>query len=318
MGAIDEAAAEISKTSAAGKVVKDAPMRSFTTFRAGGNADYLFIPDNEDELLNALAIVAGLGAPFFILGNGANLLVRDGGFRGIIIHIGKRLSHIKVDGCRITAKAGALLSEVAAAAADASLTGLEFAAGIPGSVGGAVFMNAGAFDGEIKQAITGARVVFVKSATDGRDKDEPAGIRVRTLSRDELDLSYRHSSLSDTGGVVIDAALELDRGEPSNIRGKMAEFAQRRMKKQPLGTPSAGSFFKRPEGHYAGKLIQDAGLAGRTVGGAQVSCLHAGFIINRGGASATDITELMEIVRDTVYDRFGVLLEPEVRIIGEV
>jgi UDP-N-acetylmuramate dehydrogenase len=284
-------------------------MREYTSFRAGGTADILAFPPDEDALVAALAFLAEAGLPCLVTGNGSNLLVRDGGFRGVIVRIGKPVGRIDVDGCGISVQAGALLSELAEAAAAASLTGLEFAGGIPGSLGGAICMNAGAYGGEMRQVVETARV-YAPGAP---------GAGVAEIGRDALRLSYRSSALQENGGVVVlGAKLRLAPGEPSEIRGRMAEFARRRAEKQPLGLPSAGSFFKRPQGHFAGKLIQDAGLAGLIFGGAQISGMHAGFIVNRGGATAADIIGLMETAQAAVMDRFGVLLEPEVRIVGEI
>ncbi|MDR1135377.1 MAG: UDP-N-acetylmuramate dehydrogenase [Clostridiales Family XIII bacterium] len=308
---IHEAAEEIRGILTSGSIIKDAPMDSFTSFRAGGAADYLVVPGSEEELLKVTTIISGFNAPFFVIGKGTNLLVRDGGFRGIMIHIGERFSDISADGETIEAGAGALVSELADAAFKASLGGLEFAAGIPGSVGGAVFMNAGAFGGEIKDSFIKADVIFTEA-----EKDREAS--VRTMKLEEMDFSYRHSSLRENGGLVIRAVMKLKRADRDEIKALMRDYAQRRIEKQPLNMPSAGSFFKRPEGDYAGRLISEAGLKGLKVGGAQVSELHAGFIVNRGGATAADITGLMDQVRETVSSRFGVLLEPEVRIIGEV
>ncbi|MDR0424978.1 MAG: UDP-N-acetylmuramate dehydrogenase [Clostridiales Family XIII bacterium] len=292
-----------------GSIEQDVPMARFTSFRAGGAAEYLVTPGNEEELLEALAIIAGFGVPFFVLGNGTNLLVRDGGFEGFIIHIGKNFSDISVEGETLRAGAGALLSEAAGAALGASLGGLEFAAGIPGSVGGAVSMNAGAFGGEIKDVLAGAELAFAGGA---------AGPCISEAGNGAMGFSYRRCALCEAGGIVIGAAMKLRRTERAGIEAAMRDYAQRRAEKQPLSMPSAGSFFKRPEGSYAGRLISDAGLKGLSVGGAQVSELHAGFIVNRGGATAADICRLMEMVQKAVYERFGAVLEPEVKIIGKV
>jgi UDP-N-acetylmuramate dehydrogenase len=310
MGIVDEAAGEIRRSLAAGELISGAPMGEHTSFKAGGKADYLALPATEGELLAALAAAAGLGAPFFVMGNGTNLLVRDGGYRGIVIRLGGALGGVRVDGRQVAARAGAPMAAVAQAAAAASLTGLEFAGGIPGSVGGAVYMNAGAYGGEVSRALKSARVAYI----DGRTK----GARVENEGPDSLRMSYRRSALRDTGGIVLEAVFSLEAGDMGGIRARMDELSAARAEKQPLGLPSAGSFFKRPEGHFAGKLIRDAGLCGMAVGGAEVSALHAGFIVNRGGATASDITRLMELVQREVYGRFGVALEPEVEIIGDV
>jgi UDP-N-acetylmuramate dehydrogenase len=280
-------------------------MKEYTSFKAGGNADLLVIPGNDEELSYALKVLSEHEAKHLIIGNGSNLLVKDSGYRGVILKIGEPFQEIRISVDRMEAGAGALLSAAAREAGRASLTGFEFAAGIPGTVGGAVFMNAGAYDGEISQIIESAVIL---------SKD---GSRFYTLNKEELELSYRHSILQTTGDVLLKATFLLEKGEPEKIAARMKELAARRSEKQPLSYPSAGSFFKRPHNHFAGKLIQDAGLSGLSRGGAQVSPLHAGFIINTGDATASDIIDLMEIVRSTVFDEFGILLEPEVRIIGE-
>lgn len=287
------------------RMIQDAPMKEYTSFRAGGNAALLVEPGSAEELSYALKALKEHEIKHLVVGNGSNLLVRDSGYQGVILRIGEAFQKISVSGNRIETGAGVLLSAAAKEACNASLTGLEFASGIPGSVGGAVFMNAGAYGGEISQIIESAELL---------SKD---GSRVFILKKEELELSYRHSILQRTGDVLLKAVFLLEEGDQGKIAGRMKELAARRTEKQPLSYPSAGSFFKRPQGHFAGKLIQDAGLSGLTKGGAQVSPLHAGFIINTGGATAADIIDLMEIIRSTVYEESGVLLEPEVRIIGE-
>ncbi len=273
------------------KITENFPLNTCTTFRCGGPADRLVVVDSKEELLEALK----LPRPF-ILGNGSNVLFADAGYRGTVIKFGPGLSKVQVRGCKVKAGAGALLANAAKAACAKGLTGMEFATGIPGSVGGAVFMNAGAYDGCIADIVT---------KVDSMPQLEDYG------------LSYRHSAFMDRGAIILGAEFTLKRGNKEEIDAKVADFSMRRRTKQPLAYPSAGSFFKRPEGYFAGKLIQDAGLKGRTVGGAQVSELHAGFIINIGGATTKDITDLMHIVQQEVADRFGVELVPEVRIIEE-
>jgi UDP-N-acetylmuramate dehydrogenase len=280
-------------------------MKEYTSFRAGGSAALLVQPESAEELAFALATLTACGAEHMVIGNGSNLLVRDSGYPGVILRMGEPFQSVRIDGEHMETGAGVLLSAAAREALGASLAGLEFAAGIPGTVGGAVFMNAGAYDGEISQVLESAELL---------SKD---GARAFTLTKDELKLSYRHSALQETGDILLKAVFRLEKGEQEKINGKMKELAAKRAEKQPLNYPSAGSFFKRPPGSFAGKLIQDAGLRGLTVGGAQVSELHAGFIINTGGATATDIIDLMEIVRSAVFEKSGILLEPEVRIIGE-
>lgn len=286
-------------------LIEDCDMSGFTSFRAGGRADLLVMPQSEEELQQVLKILAESHVPYMVMGNGSNILVKDGGYKGVIVKLGDAFDEISIQGDILTAGCGALMSSVAKAALDAGLTGFEFASGIPGSLGGAVFMNAGAYGGEMVQIIKEARIL---------SKD---GSRQYTLSCQELELGYRHSILHESGDVAVSVTLQLAEGDREDIRSQMKELAAKRNAKQPVSLPSAGSFFKRPEGYFAGKLIQDAGLKGMSVGGAQVSPLHSGFIVNNGGATASDIIQLMEVVQASVQDQFGVRLEPEVRIIGE-
>ncbi|MDO4485256.1 MAG: UDP-N-acetylmuramate dehydrogenase [Bacillota bacterium] len=286
-------------------IVKDAPMAEYTSFKAGGKADVLVEPQNERELAEILKTVEDEGTGYMVLGNGSNILVRDGGFKGVIIKIGDAFNYVRQEGNYLICGSGTLMAAVSRKAAAAGLAGLEFASGIPGSIGGAVFMNAGAYGGEMVQVIDTVKVI---------SKD---GNEALCLTADELQMGYRHSVLQETGDVAVEVRLELQPGDPEKIKENIADFTQRRNSKQPVTYPSAGSFFKRPEGYFAGKLIQDAGLKGLCIGGAQVSELHSGFIINKGGATASDILQLMEVVQADVYDKFGVMLEPEVRIIGE-
>ena len=279
------------------------PMKNHTSFRTGGPADVYVKADRAENIIKAIEMLKKENVEYTIIGNGSNLLVSDRGICGAVIEIGSMMNNISVEGEKIYAEAGALLSSLAAAAAENCLTGLEFASGIPGSVGGAVVMNAGAYDGEIKDAIDYADVI----------DDEGNILR---LTKDELGLSYRHSVIDEKKMIVIGAGFRLKEGDGRAIKEKMADFAARRREKQPLNYPSAGSTFKRPEGHFAGKLIEDAGLKGKTIGGAQVSQKHAGFIINTGDATTEDILELMDCCVETVYNKFGVRLEPEVRFIG--
>ena len=275
----------------------------FTTLRVGGPADYFAEPKSEEELLLLIREAKAARMPVLLLGNGSNLLVRDGGFRGLAIRLGKGFSSIeRKDDC-LYAQAGALLSTLARQALEASLTGLEFAQGIPGSVGGGVYMNAGAYGGELGQTVDFVRIL------DG-------GI-VRDLPGTEMNFSYRHTRAMEEQWIILGAQFRLTPGDPKEIEAAMRDFAARRKEKQPLEYPSAGSFFKRPTGHFAGALIEGAGLKGLTVGGAQVSEKHAGFLINRGGATAYDFLELMRQVQARVMEKYGVMLEPEVRIVGE-
>ncbi len=279
------------------------PMKNHTSFRTGGPADVYVKADRAESIIKAIEMLKKENVEYTIIGNGSNLLVSDRGICGAVIEIGSMMNNISVEGEKIYAEAGALLSSLAAAAAENCLTGLEFASGIPGSVGGAVVMNAGAYDGEIKDAIDYADVIDNEG-------------NILRLTKDELGLSYRHSVIDEKKMIVIGAGFRLKEGDGRAIKEKMADFAARRREKQPLNYPSAGSTFKRPEGHFAGKLIEDAGLKGKTIGGAQVSQKHAGFIINTGDATTEDILELMDCCVETVYNKFGVRLEPEVRFIG--
>ena len=279
------------------------PMSRHTTFRTGGPADLLVQPKAE-QIAPILEVCRNEEIPWTIIGNGSNLLVGDGGIRGVVLEIGKQMSDIAIEGTVITAGAGAMLSSIASRAAAAELTGMEFASGIPGSLGGAVVMNAGAYGGEMKDILQKVTVLT------------PEGT-VQTLSVEELELSYRHSIIPEKGYLVISAILKLQSGNADEIQSIMDDLKEKRVSKQPLEYPSAGSTFKRPEGYFAGKLIQDAGLRGFRVGGAQVSEKHCGFIINRDQATSTDICQLMQQVSEIVYKKFGVRLEPEVKKIGE-
>lgn len=286
------------------RVLTDEPMKNHTTFRVGGNADYFVLPRTSEEVRDIVAFCQNQKLPYYILGNGSNLLVGDKGYRGVIIQIFKEMNDIVVNGERICAQAGALLSKVGSVALEAGLTGFEFAAGIPGTVGGAVVMNAGAYGGEMKDVLASVTVL----TQDGE---------VLKLSNENLELGYRTSVVAKKNYVVLEAEYLLKRGDKSDIRAMMDELKVKRVTKQPLEYPSAGSTFKRPEGYFAGKLIQDAGLRGFRVGGAQVSEKHCGFVINTGGATASDILELMKQVSEKVSDEFGVTLEPEVKLLGE-
>lgn len=279
-------------------------MSSHTTFRIGGPADYFAEPETEQALAGVIRLCKKEQVPYMIVGNGSNLLVGDQGYRGVVISLGKSWSEIRTEGTRLYAGAGAMLSAAARRALGESLTGLEFAAGIPGTVGGAVFMNAGAYGSDMSEVLTAVKVL----AADGTVKTIPAG---------ELELGYRTSCVEKRGYIVLQAEMQLKAGEYDAIRLRMEELAQQRRSKQPLEFPSAGSTFKRPEGYFAGKLIQDAGLRGYQVGGAQISEKHCGFVINRGQATADDVMQLCRDVQEKVKEEFGVTLEMEVRMIGE-
>ena len=282
----------------------DEPMSRHTTFRIGGNADYFVKPGNADEVAAVIVVCREYNIPYFILGNGSNLLVSDDGYRGMIINIMDNMDSVTVDGRIITAQAGAMLVRVSVMARDNALTGLEFASGIPGIIGGAVYMNAGAYGGEMKNVVKTVRAI-----------DEYG--RIYELDSEKMDFSYRHSIVEERKLIVLEVTLELEHGSREAIDNRMKELAEARRSKQPLEYPSAGSTFKRPEGYFAGKLIMDAGLRGYSVGGAQVAEKHCGFVINKGGATASDVVELIRDVQHDVDDKFGVTLEPEVKMLGE-
>ena len=285
-------------------VLRDAPMREHTTFRVGGPADALVLPRTREDAQRALSLCAGLGVPLMVLGNGSNLLVRDGGIRGVVLQFGDQFARIEVEDAAVCAQAGALLVAVAAAAARANLTGMEWASGIPGSIGGAAAMNAGAYGGEMKDIIESVTAV----SPDGQ---------LQTYSNEQMAFGYRHSAASDGALTVVDVALRLQPGDPERIRLQTAEYTTARRTKQPLEFPSAGSFFKRPAGHFAAKLIEEAGCKGLRVGGAMVSEKHAGFIVNVGGASADDVLSLAAQVVSRVREHAGAELEMEVKVVGE-
>lgn len=286
------------------QVLRDEPMQKHTTFRVGGPADYFVMPETIEQVQKVVTLCKEEEIPYYIVGNGSNLLVSDKGYRGVIIQIGKRFGQIEVKENQITAQAGALPSAVANRALEAGLAGFEFAAGIPGSLGGACVMNAGAYGGEMKDVLLSVTVLT------------PEG-EVLAIPREELELGYRTSIIEKKHYLVLEAVIELQKGDPEEIKAVMDDLRQRRIDKQPLEYPSAGSTFKRPEGYFAGKLIQDAGLKGFQVGGAQVSEKHAGFVINKNHATASDIYELMRQVSEKVEEESGVRLEPEVKRLGE-
>jgi len=308
------------------QMLQDAPMKNHVSFRAGGAAALLLLPKSSAELRSALQTCKAAGWPVFVMGNGSNLLVTDAGYPGAIIKIGSTMGRCRVGGdsewaapgapavpagasdClpagTIRAEAGILLSTLAARALDAGLTGLEFASGIPGSLGGGLFMNAGAYGGELKDIVTWVRVM------------DPETGEEKVLSGEEMAFGYRTSRLQKTGEIVLEAQLQLQPGDKEAISARMKELTAQRVAKQPLQYPSAGSFFKRPEGHFAGALIEQAGLKGLALGGARISPLQAGFMVNEGGATATEIIQLMHVAQAVVFEMFGVKLEPEVRFLG--
>ncbi|MCI8939123.1 MAG: UDP-N-acetylmuramate dehydrogenase [Dorea sp.] len=280
------------------------PMKKHTTFRIGGEADYFVMPRTKEEVKQAVAVCREEQAPYSIVGNGSNLLVSDAGYRGVVIQIFKEMSRAEAEGTRIRAQAGASLAKIAGIALEAGLCGFEFAAGIPGTLGGACVMNAGAYGGEMKDVLVNVTVL-----------DEEG--RIITIDKENLELGYRTSVIAKKGYVVLEAELELQEGNREEIRALMDELKDKRTSKQPLEYPSAGSTFKRPEGYFAGKLIQDAGLRGFRVGDAMVSEKHCGFVINAGEASAAEVDSLMKQVSERVQAQFGVTLEPEVKRLGD-
>lgn len=281
----------------------DEPMSRHTTFRVGGPADLMFFPESANEIARAMFLAKEYGKDVLVMGNGSNLIVRDGGFRGLVIVLGEHMARIDINDTCVRAQAGAMLARVSAAAQEAGLAGFEFASGIPGTLGGGCAMNAGAYGGQLSDALVSAEVLM-----DGE---------IRTLSNADMQMSYRNTLPLRTGGIVLSAKFTLRRDDPDAILTRMKDLNVRRREKQPLNLPSAGSTFKRPEGYYAGALIEGCGLKGARVGGAQVSEKHAGFIVNVGGATAADILALIDLVRQRVLSQAGVMLEPEVRIVGE-
>lgn len=279
------------------------PMAGHTTFRIGGPADCLVELESEEQLIRVQNYLNKVELPYFILGNGSNLLVSDEGYRGVVLRIGSGMNRISVNGCELTAEAGATMAQVARAAMEHGLTGLEFASGIPGTVGGGVVMNAGAYDGEMSQVVKQVRVV----SRTGESME---------LDNETMEFGYRKSSIREHCFIVTKVVFQLQTGEREQIKAKMEELAARRREKQPLEYPSAGSTFKRPCGHFAGKLIMDAGLRGYQCGGAKVSEKHCGFVVNAGGATAKDVRRLIQDVQEIIQDKFNVNLETEVLFLG--
>ena len=286
------------------ELLLEEPMAKHTSFRIGGPADVLAQPGNEAELAELLKRAADHAVPVTLVGNGSNLLVRDKGIRGLVIKLSNLFSSITVAGNVLTFGSGISLAMASKKAASLSLSGLEFAVGIPGTIGGAVYMNAGAYDGEMAKVVTSVQVM---------DRQGQSS----QLKADELDFSYRHTALQNSGLIVTSVTVSLQPDEAESIKAKMDDFSQRRIAKQPLELPSAGSMFKRPVGYFAGTLIEQTGLKGYTVGGAQVSTKHAGFVVNVGGATAKDVLQLIRDVQDRVLAVQGVQLEPEVLVLGE-
>ncbi|MDO5726025.1 MAG: UDP-N-acetylmuramate dehydrogenase [Tissierellia bacterium] len=288
-----------------GTINYNASMKDYTSFKIGGPADILIEPSSIEELKNAIVQAKEFDLPYMILGNGSNVLVSDKGIRGVVIRLGDKFSEIEVNDCEITAMAGAKVSTVSKTALKHSLTGMEEISGIPGSVGGGVMMNAGAYGGEFKDIVKEVLAM---------DRD----LNLISLNNEELNFRYRGSKISDDNLIVLKVVFELEKGDYEKIQNLMREVTEKRNTKQPLTLPSAGSVFKRPKGHYAAKLIEDANLKGLRHKGAQVSEKHSGFIVNIDNATAQDVMDLIGVVRKTVYDKFGVNLEREIRIIGEI
>lgn len=295
----DQLASIVSKEN----IVQNKPLKNHTYTRLGGNADYFVTPVTYEQVQHVVKLANQEKVPFTLLGNGSNLIIKDGGIRGIVMYLGK-LAAITVEGTKIIAGSGALIANVSKQALTNHLTGLEFACGIPGSVGGALFMNAGAYGGEIKDVLLRAKIV---------DRDG----ELKVMEAKDLDLSYRTSNIPTNGYIVLEAEFGLEVGDFKQIKAVMDDLTYKRESKQPLEYPTCGSVFKRPPGYFAGKLIQDSGLQGIQIGGAQVSLKHAGFIINKDEASAKEYITLIEYVQQVVKEKYGVSLEREVRIIGE-
>ena len=289
---------------AAENILLEEPMHKHTTFRVGGPAEVFVTVENKEQLEKIIKYLNLVERPYFILGNGSNLLVGDKGYRGVIIRLGGEFNTLKTEGTLLTAGASVLLSAAARAAMENGLTGMEFASGIPGSIGGGVKMNAGAYDGEMRQIVESVQVMY----KDGSILD---------LDNETMEFGYRNSVIKNRPYVVLQVSLRLQPGNREEILARMNELADRRKEKQPLEFASAGSTFKRPEGYFAGKLIMDSGLRGARIGGAQISEKHCGFVINDGTATAADIAELIQEVSETVKEKFGVTLEPEVILLGD-
>ena len=293
---------EFQKNFAQDKLLFGEPMSKHTTFKIGGAAKLMLLPGCNADIVAAFEIAERIGAPTFVMGGGSNLLVRDNGLDAVVIKLGKSFSNIALEGDELVAQSGVSLASLAAFAYQHALSGLEFAAGIPGTLGGAVYMNAGAYGEEMSDCVKSAQILV--------------NGEIIEYSNAQLGFSYRTGRIQEGLGVVLSARIQLGQGDQREIAAKMDDLAKRRREKQPLEYPSAGSTFKRPPGNFAGKLIEDAGLKGFRLGGAQVSPKHAGFIINTGGATAADVLNLMEHVQEQVYKCFGIELEPEIRVVG--
>ncbi len=292
------------KSEIAGQVRLDEPMSAHTSFHIGGPADALVIPADTEDIRKILRIAQEEQSPLAVVGNGSNLLVRDKGIRGIVLKLGNALKRWEQKGGTFIFESGVSLAQCCRIIAEAGYSGMEFAVGIPGSLGGAVFMNAGAYDGEMKN-----RVVSVQVMTRSGE--------IKTLDRDDLHFSYRHSALQGSDDIVLEVTLQVQQGDKAAIQAKMDDFSQRRISKQPLDIPSAGSTFKRPEGRFVGQLVEQSGLKGFRIGGAEVSVKHAGFIVNADHATAADVLQLIEFIQRKIMEDYNVALVPEVLVLGE-
>ena len=286
------------------EIAGDEPMSAHTSFHIGGPADALVIPADLDDVRNILLIAREEQTPLTVIGNGSNLLVRDKGIRGIVLKLGNALKHWEQDGNTFVFDSGVSLAQCCRIIGEAGYTGMEFAVGIPGSLGGAVFMNAGAYDGEMKDTVVSVQVMTRTG-------------EIKTLDRNDLDFSYRHSALQNSDSIVLTVTLRVNKGDKAVILAKMDDFSQRRISKQPLDIPSAGSTFKRPEGRFVGQMVEQSGLKGFRIGGAEVSVKHAGFIVNADHATAADVLQLIEYIRNKILEDYNVALVPEVLVLGE-
>lgn len=284
--------------------VFDEMMSAHTSFKIGGAADVFASVKSVDEVRGLIDYCKKNDVPYMIMGNGTNMLVGDGGIRGVVIQISANMQNCEINGETVYAEAGILMSKLSKLILKAELTGFETLSGIPGTLGGGIYMNAGAYGGEIKDVVS--EVTYITQSGE-----------IKTITNAEADFSYRHSRFEDEKGIILSATLKLKKGNADEIKAAMDDYNKRRSDKQPLSMPSAGSTFKRPEGYFAGKLIQDCDLMGYSIGGAQISEKHAGFVVNKGGATAKDVLDLIEYTQKTVKEKFGVDLEPEVRLIGE-
>ena len=285
------------------EIRKNEPLKNHTSFKIGGPAEEFSEAKSTEDVIALIEYAKQKGIPYMIMGNGSNLLVSDKGVKGLVIKISKGFDNVEIIGERVIAEAGILLSKLSNIVAERELSGMEEVSGIPGTLGGGIYMNAGAYGGEMKDFIE--KVTYLSNG------------EIKVAEKDELDFGYRHSRFSGTDDIILSAELSLKKGDIAEIRKKMADFNERRCSKQPLSMPSAGSTFKRPEGYFAGKLIEDAGLKGFSIGGAQVSEKHSGFVVNTGSATAEDVFSLIKHIQDTVYAKFGIKLETEVKLVGE-